>query len=435
MSIAQASMPIAEAGPQGAALRKAICAAMVVWVAGFVLAEPIAQVGSFACLALALVGWKRAQVPRDLRRFVAAAAALAAWQAVSPAFSSMPWPKSGRYGQFADTLAPASLAVVAQLVVPWAAVACVAAFGWALSCALGLYQHFVRWPLAQWHWFKTPVTRVQESFSVSGPPRYGAGGFLFHRLRFAHGATALLGPALAVARSSQRRAQVAAALALAALLLISAYISYARAALLIACALVALLAFERFRAWALAGGGVLLALVCASADWRHRLALIPANLFGPERSLSMEVGWKLVRAHPLLGVGFGNHQDAAWAAWHQTLVNPLLAIDSHDLWLTAWVETGAVGLALTVAYHAALGAALVRRLRQGSPAAFGGLLAFGAFHALSLVHYLQHHTGVYLSFAFVWGLSLAGEEPLRELRRLLGRARAASPGSPTATGA
>ena len=421
-----------------ARLRTAICAAIVLWAAGVALAEPIAQAGAFACLALALLS--RERLPRDLRRFVAAALALAAWQAASPAMvrlagSTMPWPKSGRYGQFADTLAPASLAVVSQLAVPWAALACVTAGGWALSCALGLYQHFVRWPFAQWRFMKTPVSRVQEVFSVSGPPRYGAGGFLFHRLRFAHGALALLGPALAVARSACRRTQVAAALGLALLLFVSMYISYARAALLLACALAALVAFHRFRAWALAGFGLLLALVAASPDWRHRLALIPANLFGPERSLSMEVGLRLARAHPLLGIGFGNHQEAAWNAFSQTLVNPLLAIDSHDLWLTAWVETGLIGLLLTLAYHLALGAALVRRMRLGSPAALAGLLAFAAFHGLSLVHYLQHHTGVYLSFAFAWGLSLAGEEPVRELRRLLGMSPAPPRGSPTATGA
>ena len=424
--------------PAQAGLRTAVKAAILLWAAGVVLSEPLAQAGAFACLALAIL--LRAEAPRDVRRFVLAAVALAAWQAASPALvrlagSTMPWPKSGRYGQFADTLAPASLAVLAQVAVPWAAVACVTAGGWALSCALGLYQHFVRWPFPQWRWMKTPVSRVQEAFSVSGPPRYGAGGFHFHRLRFAHGALALLGPALQAARVSRRSRQVAGALGLALLLFVSMYIAYARAALLLACGLAALVAFQRFRARALAGCVALAAAVAASPDWRHRLALIPENLFGPERALSMDVGLRLARAHPLLGVGFGTHQDAAWAGFSSVLVNPLLAIDSHDLWLTAWVETGLVGLGLTLAYHLALGAALLRRARLGSPAAVAGLLAFAAFHGLSLVHYLQHHTGVYLSFAFVWGLSLAGEAQVAQLRRLLGAAPASSPGSPTATGA
>ena len=121
----------------------------------------------------------------------------------------------------------------------------------------------------------------------------------------------------------------------------------------------------------------------------------------------MEVGWELVRAHPLLGVGFGRYQEAAWATRGATAVTPLLSIDAHNLWLTAWAETGLAGLLLTAAYHVLLAQALLRRFREGSWIAAGALLSFAGFHLLSLVHYLQHHTGVYLSFALVWGLGLA----------------------------
>ena len=117
--------------------------------------------------------------------------------------------------------------------------------------------------------------------------------------------------------------------------------------------------------------------------------------------------WELARRHPILGVGFGNYQEAAWATRPTTSVTPLLSIDAHNLWLTAWVETGLVGLLLTCAYHALLFRALLRRFHDGSWIAAGALLSFAGFHLLSLVHYLQHHTGVYLSFALAWGLGLA----------------------------
>lgn len=391
-------------------------AALLVWAAGNALGEPLAQAGAYALLLVAPSRLRDASIPRDLRRFAAAAAALAAWQSISPAVSlwvgSAPgWPRSGRYGQFFDTLAPA-LAGLAAADAPWAALAAVVAIGWSLSVALGLYQHFVPWPFEQPAWFRTPVDRVRESFSLSGPPRYGAGGFLFHRLRFAHGAVAALGPALAVAFRTRRAAILLAAVTLAGLLLVATYISYARAALVVAVVLsaVALLALGR-GPWRAAAGVLLAAAalgVLSSPDWRSRMVRAQQNLFGEgERRLSMEVGWELVKHHPLAGVGFGNYQAAAWATRRTTSVTPMLSIDAHNLWLTAWVETGLVGLLLTAAYHGLLLQALLRRSRDGSWIAAGALLSFAGFHLLSLVHYLQHHTGVYLSFALVWGLGLA----------------------------
>jgi O-antigen ligase len=390
--------------------------ALMLWAAGNVVAEPLAQAGAFALVVAVLLRLPRLAPDRDVRGFCAAAIALAAWQAVSPALalwngSASAWPRSGRYGQFFDTVTPA-LASLAAANAPWAALAGIVAVGWALSVLLGVYQHFVRWPFAQPVWFRTPVDRVRESFSVSGPPRYGAGGFLFHRLRFAHGAVATLGPALALAFRSSRGAVAGAAMATAALLIVATYISYARAALIVALFLVALAVLAFGRGGARLAGAVVLAAfavaVVSSPDWRSRLIRGEENLFGgEERRLSIDVGWELAKRHPILGVGFGNYQEAAWATRQRTSVTPLLSIDAHNLWLTAWVETGLVGLLLTAAYHALLLRALLRRWRDGSWIAAGALLSFGGFHLLSLVHYLQHHTGVYLSFALAWGLGLA----------------------------
>jgi O-antigen ligase len=391
-------------------------AGLLVWAAGTVLAEPLAQAGAYALLVAAVIRGRRIELDRDARRFCAAAAALAGWQAISPALaawagSSAGWPKSGRYGQFFDTLAPA-LAASAAADAPWVALAWVVSAGWVLSAALGAFQHFVRWPFEQPAWFRTPVERVRESFSASGSPRYGAGGFLFHRLRFAHGAVAALGPALAATLRTRSARVALAAIGTAAALLAATYLSYARAALLVGLVLVALAVAVLGRGWARWGGVVAAAAVAlgvlASPEWRSRLLRGEENLLGgSERRLSMEVGWELVRRHPLVGTGFGSYQEAAWATRRATAVTPLLSIDAHNLWLTAWAETGLVGLLLTAAYHLLLAQALLRRFRDGSWIAAGALLSFAGFHLLSLVHYLQHHTGVYLSFALVWGLGLA----------------------------
>src|SRR5438477_258754 len=204
--------------------------ALLAWAAGNVVAEPVAQIGAYVLLAVAVLRLRLVVLSQDLRRFAAAAIALAGWQAVSPAValwagSARGWPRSGRYGQFFDTLAPA-LAGFAAADAPWVGLASVVAVGWALSVALGLYQHFVRWPFEQPAWFRTPVDRVRESFSVSGPPRYGAGGFHFHRLRFAHGAVAALGPTLAVALRTVHARVAVASVATPAMLLLATYAPY-----------------------------------------------------------------------------------------------------------------------------------------------------------------------------------------------------------------
>jgi O-antigen ligase len=407
---------IVEGSRAAAAADRIAPSALMLWAAGNVLAEPLAQAGAFALALAVLLRLPRLSPDEHVRRFCAAAVTLAAWQAVSPVLAlwtgaAPGWPRSGRYGQFFDTLSPALAALVAADA-PWAALAAILAVGWALSVALGVYQHFVRWPFAQPMWFRTPVDRVRESFSVSGAPRYGAGGFLFHRLRFAHGAVATLGPALSVAFRSRRGAIAAAGMATSAALVVAMYTSYARAAMVVAALLVGTAAIALGRGAArLTGAAVLAAVVLAvlsSPDWRSRLVRGEQNLFGgEERRLSLDVGWELAKRHPIVGVGFGNYQEAAWATRQETSVTPLLAIDAHNLWLTAWVETGLIGLLLTAAYHALLLRALLRRAREGSWIAAGALLSFAGFHLLSLVHYLQHHTGVYLTFALAWGLGLA----------------------------
>jgi O-antigen ligase len=157
---------------------------------------------------------------------------------------------------------------------------------------------------------------------------------------------------------------------------------------------------------------VVVLAVSMSPAWRTRLGKAVGNVYGGERQLAMSVGWELVREHPLTGVGFGNHRPAAMATADRTGINDLLATDSHNLWLTAWAETGLVGLVLLAGMHGLLARALIRRHLAGSLAATGALLSWVGFQVLALVHYLPFHTSVHLSFALAWGLGLCEDGPV-----------------------
>jgi O-antigen ligase len=398
-------------------LRRAVTIVLAVWALGTVFAEGIQQAAAGAAVLLALVLFFRKSLglEPDVRAYVRATAALAAWQLLSPALALMTgaadrWPRSARYGQALDTVAGAAVASIGTVGVPWALLGGLVAGGWLLASAVGLFQHFVLWNWEAPAFLKLNLSRVHENFGTEQEPRYAAGGFLFHRLRFSHGAIAILGPALAVlARGRVPWHRVLAGAVVGSLLIIP-YAAFARAALLTGFAVcvlaLLLLSHGTPRKVGLAVAAALAVLVVVTPAWRERMGKAAENLFGGERSHAMSVGWRLVKEHPLLGVGFGNHKPAALATQAETGITDLLATDSHNLWLTTWAETGLVGLGLLAAVHLLLARALVRRHRAGSLAATGALLSFGGFHLLSLVHYLPFHPSVHLSFALMWGLGL-----------------------------
>ncbi len=398
-------------------MRRAVTIVFAVWAVGVVLAEGVQQLaaGAAVFLALVLAFRKELRLEPDVRAYVRATMALAAWQLLSPALALLTgaaerWPRGARYGQVLDTVAGAALASIGTVGVPWMVVAALVAGGWLAASALGLFQHFVLWTWEPPALLKLNLSRLQENFGTEEQPRYAGGGFLFHRLRFSHGAIAILGPALAfLARGSGMGRRVVAAAVVCALLS-APYAAFARAALLtgFGVCVLALLLLSRGtpRKVGLAVAAALAVLVAVTPAWHERLGKAVENLYGGERTLAMSVGWRLVKEHPVLGVGFGNHKPAALATQEQTGITDLLATDAHNLWLTTWAETGLVGLVLLAAVHGLLARALVRRHRAGSIAATGALLSFVGFHILSLVHYLPFHTSVHLSFAFVWGLGL-----------------------------
>ncbi|MBM7113710.1 O-antigen ligase family protein [Archangium primigenium] len=406
--------------------RSLATAALCLYAVGLFLAEGVLQAGAALAVALTLglLVSRRLRLAPDVRAYALASGALCLWQLVSPGVALLTgaaerWPRSSRYGQTLDTLAGAAVACVGTLGVPWVALGVIVAVGWGVAAVLGVYQHFVPWAWEPPAFLKLSRERLHENFGTEESPHYASGGFFFHRLRFAHGAVSVLGPALAmVGRARSLRTRGLAALVVLALL-VSTYVSFARAALgaaVVVCVL-ALLLLMRGTARRV-GLGVAVALVVAvlvTPAWSERAGRALENVVSGERALAMSVGWRLVREHPLVGVGFGNHKPAALRTQAETHITDLLATDAHNLWLTTWAETGLIGLVLQAAVHGLLARALLRRHRGGSLAATGALLSFVGFHILSLVHYLPFHSSVHLSFAFVWGLGLSeGGEILRD---------------------
>lgn len=399
-------------------------AALIAWGVGTLFSEGLQQaaLGVALLVALALLGRRRVALAPEVRAVAVAGALLFAWQALSPLAAratgaAAGWPRFSRYGQAPEALAVGAVAVIAALGVPWRALQWILGLGWAAHGAVALFQFLVPWPFGSMGALRLPLARLQEDFGPEGGPVRHAGlGLFFHRLRLAHGAVAMLGPALAAASGAGRSARRGLGLLLAGVLAGCVYLSYARAALGAAAGVALLTALFAVRGRAralplavlvLAGAGA-----AASPGWRQRAARSQGYL-DPERKITLRTGFEIARAHPLLGVGFGNYRPSALpiqaAMERQTgdEIPPLLANDAHNFFCTVWAETGALGVGLTLAFHALLARALLRSLRRGQRWALAGLLSQAGFHLLGLVHYVPYHSGVHLSFCLVWGLSLA----------------------------
>jgi O-antigen ligase len=387
------------------------------WALGTAASEGLTQAAADATVLVALLLWatQRVRLPDDVRLPVLSGGLLAAYQALSPllvhAATGEGWPSTGRWLQCLDAAAAPALVVAALSGVRWTVVELAAVAGWTGSVALGLVQHLVRWEVPLPPLLRLPVDRVHEVFAPGSRPRFAAGGFFFHRLRFAHGAIALLGPALSAAFRATPRLRQWLAIWLALTCGLAVYLSFARAALgaTVALGMLAGVALSRGSGRRLGIAGVLLLLLAVflAPGWRARLADASENVFDGERAAARAGGWDLVKLHPFLGVGFGNYHAAALARSATTGLAPQLARDAHALWLTAWAETGLGGLFLWLVWQLSLARALWRRARAGAWPAAGALLSWVAFQGLALVHHLPFHSSVHLTFALVWGVGLA----------------------------
>jgi O-antigen ligase len=111
-------------------------------------------------------------------------------------------------------------------------------------------------------------------------------------------------------------------------------------------------------------------------------------------------GWTMFKAHPMLGVGWGEfprHQfELARQLGHVEIAN-----NSHDIFIDLLAKTGVIGLGLVLI---GLGAWLARILRKPPTARIFGLALIGVLVMHALVEYPQQYMFFLLPAMFVFGL-------------------------------
>lgn len=235
-----------------------------------------------------------------------------------------------------------------------------------------------------------------------------AGGFYFHRLKFAHVASlgfVLLAVRLLVAKLSLRR-RVFEGVAVA-ILGTALMFTFARAALLgvaAGVAIVALLTPGRRRLLCLGLAAAGLAIAMLSEPVRERIASIVAAQASSERAILWSQALRVIADHPL-GVGLGNYTQIVGAYYDTVEASFSTRTYAHSLWLSAWAESGPVGVLSIVG---GLLAAPTRLKRRGSSWRFiaaAGVVA--CWLAIGLTHDLLYHQSVALAYAATLGWLIA----------------------------
>ncbi|MEM6731329.1 MAG: O-antigen ligase family protein, partial [Myxococcota bacterium] len=174
-----------------------------------------------------------------------------------------------------------------------------------------------------------------------------AGGFYFHRLKFAHvatiGALMLLVRQLTVALSLRRRLLEGVGL----LCIIAAlFLTYVRADILgLAVGVFALGLFASRRSrMALAALAVVAIVVGASIPTvRERIGTMFVAQTSSERSLIWAQAVRIIADHPF-GAGIGNYSKIVGAYYDLEDATFPTRTYGHNLWLTTWAETGPLGV-------------------------------------------------------------------------------------------
>lgn len=297
---------------------------------------------------------------------------------------------------------------------------------WAFGGALvlnGIYG-LVQWKVGALPWdhlfLKNP-----ENAQLYIPGRVfherAASGLFYNRLRLAHVGVVALGllGLVAFRGDAPRRPRVFAAVG-AALLTAAVVLTYARTAMLglvVGVAAVLLVrAGRRSRAlvWvaltgALAGGTFLL-----TEYGRRRFADLLPDLELRRAMFECAVG--MFEDHPVLGVGHGVYRLAVDAYARPPLAGVHLT-SPHNQWLQVLAETGLVGaLGFTVAWGAALVAAVRAARRTRAVREEAVLLGLVALSVVGLFHTTLHHAGVALVYWTLVGVA-SGATPRREIGR------------------
>lgn len=245
------------------------------------------------------------------------------------------------------------------------------------------------------------------------PGRFGAMGFFTSRLTFGHSATVLatfLLGALAAGAVPVRRVWIAAGAA--ALGLAAVAVTFDRAAWLgvgAAVALVALCSSARVRKALLPALLVMLLLASLHGGMRDRFGSSFSAGANTDRVFLWTQAVRIIRDHPLRGIGFGNYPRVCGQYYDQ--VDPAFGMRTwaHNLELSTLAETGPLGLLAMLWLLGAAAWALRRRMRAGS-LALGGLAALVAFLVIAQAHDLLYDTKVMYGLWLVLGLSLSPAE-------------------------
>ena len=291
--------------------------------------------------------------------------------------------------------------------------------GLALSSLVGLVQYRTGVDLVYLSHLRSTPALVD---APGVPGRFGAMGFFTSRLTFGHGATVLaafLLGALAAGAVPRRRIWIAAGAAVLGLAAVAA--TFDRAAWLAAGAAVALITIgspSRVRRALLPALALMLLLASLHGGIRERFGSSFSAGANSDRVFLWTQAMRIIRDHPLRGVGFGNYPRVCGRYYDQ--VDPAFGMRTwaHNLELSTLAETGPLGLLALLWLLSTAAVALRRRLRPGG-LALGGLAALTAFFVIAQAHDVLYDSKVMYGLWLLLGLSLSPAEE-------------ASPGSPPA---
>ena len=291
--------------------------------------------------------------------------------------------------------------------------------GLALSSLVGLVQYRTGVDLVYLSHLRSTPALVD---APGVPGRFGAMGFFTSRLTFGHGATVLaafLLGALAAGAVPRRRIWIAAGAAVLGLAAVAA--TFDRAAWLATGAAAALITIgspSRVRRALLPALALMLLLASLHGGIRERFGSSFSAGANSDRVFLWTQAMRIIRDHPLRGVGFGNYPRVCGRYYDQ--VDPAFGMRTwaHNLELSTMAETGPLGL-LALLWLLSSAAVALRQRRRPGGLALGGLAALIAFFVIAQAHDVLYDTKVMYGLWLLLGLSLSPAEE-------------ASPGSPPA---
>ena len=282
-----------------------------------------------------------------------------------------------------------------------------------ISSLFALVQYFSS--LHESALFMDSIGLISAKHQIHAPDqgaRLVAGGFFFHRLKLAH--VLLLGLSLLVARQLfvelKPRVRVLE-LTLLSLFLVTLALTYTRGALVALVLGVGLLLCFASRFWkktACVVAGLLILIALAYSPLRDRILSIGDAAASQERLLIWQTAFHFILERPW-GTGLGNYPSLLEAYYKLTPgAEHLPRTYAHNLLLSAWAETGPLGVIGYCWMWVVLAMTCFNRLRQQRFSkthfiAAAGLMSLAVMWIVGLTHDVFYHKPVALNFAATIG--------------------------------